>query len=176
MKTKELWEEYPEIWPTKASFFSWLRGALRRAVWEKYPIKMRFKNNACSPPPKGYVGKAKSGANCALSNEWVAKSYLEVDHILGNASLRDWSDVLPFIQHLCAREDNLQLVSKEAHKIKSYAEKQGISFKEASAEKQAIKIIKDKKDLQWLSDCGIVPASSQAKRREQIVKKILEGN
>ena len=32
---KEPWEAYPDVWPTKASFFSWLRGGLRRALWEK---------------------------------------------------------------------------------------------------------------------------------------------
>lgn len=133
-----LWEIYPHVWKTKAAFFSWLRGGLRRAVWEKYPVKLEFKNEVCSPPPEGLETRAKSGAYCALTGEWVGKSKGEIDHIKGNASLNDWNDVLPFIQHLCATKDNLQFVDKEAHKIKSYAERQGISFEEAIIRKKVI--------------------------------------
>ena len=166
----ELWELYPEIWPTKASFFSWLRGCLRRAVWEKYPIKIQVKNEGCSAPPDDYQGRAKSGAFCSLSGVWVPKSYLEVDHIIGNVSLKDWNDVEPFVKHLCAVKENLQLVSKEAHKIKSYAEKQGLSFADARAEKEAIRIIKAKQDLTTLESYGIIPARTQAARRKQLAQ------
>ena len=44
MNKKQPWEEFPDIWKTKAAFFAWLRGGLRRAVWEKYPPKIKFKN------------------------------------------------------------------------------------------------------------------------------------
>ena len=151
----ELWEQYPEVWATKAAFFAWLRGGLRRAIWEKYPPKIIFKNEMCSPPPSNYTGRAKSGANCALTGEWINKSNLEVDHIVGNASLRDWDDVLPFIQHLCTDDSNMQLVSKEAHKVKSYAERMGITFEEALVEKQVIAIMKNKqKCLAFLEEHG----------------------
>ena len=171
---REPWEECPEIWKTKASFFTWMRGNLRRALWEKYPPKVKFKNNMCKPPPVEYTGRAKSGSECVLTGEWYAKSYLEVDHIVGNASLTDWNDVLPFIRHLCTTEDNMQLVSKEAHKIKSYAEKQGISFEEAMIVKKAIAICKDKKDKEWLESRGVTPESNATKRRKQI-EELLKG-
>lgn len=154
---KEIWEQYPEIWKTKSEFFTWLRGALRREVWSKYPPKLAFKNKNCTKPPEEYKGKAKSGAYCALSNKWVNKSNLEVDHIKGNVSLRSWEDLLPFVRHLCASEDNMQLVSKEAHKIKSYAEKNNITFEQAELEKYLIQIIdKEPRDsIQlFLSDYG----------------------
>lgn len=161
------WEKYPHIWPTKSSFFTFLRGGLRRGLWEKYPPKLEFKNKACSKPPEGYTGRAKTGAYCALSGEWTGKSKLEVDHIKGNVSLQDWDDVLPFIIHLCSTEDNFQLVSKEAHKIKSYSERMGISYEEAVIKKEAIQICKmDEK--KWLQEKGIVPASNATKRREQV--------
>lgn len=170
------WEQAPHIWPTKAAFFNFLRGNLRRAVWERWPLKIEFKNESCSAPPEGYNGRAKSGAYCALSGEWVGKSAAEIDHIHGNVSLQDWDDVLPFIQHLCASKENMQYVSKEAHRVKSYADKHGLSFDEAYATKQAIALIKDKKDLTWLKERGIVPASNQKKRREQIVEYLTKGD
>jgi len=171
--SKKLWELYPDIWPTKSSFFTFLRGSLRRAVWEKYPVKLQFKNEQCDPPPVGYTGRAKSGTNCALTGEWEGKSKLEVDHIKGNVSLQDWEDVLPFVQHLCASKDNLQLVTKAAHKIKSYADRMGITFEEASIVKEAIAICKIKgNDKVWLEAKGIIPDSNAAKRRKQIEDKL----
>lgn len=170
MNEKQPWEEFPEIWKTKAAFFAWLRGGLRRAVWEKYPPKIKFKNESCTPPPSTYTGKAKSGSNCALTGEWIAKSYLEVDHIEGHASLRDWEDVTPFIRHLCTSVSNMQLVGKEAHKIKSYAERKGIAFEDALIEKQVIQIIKDKKDKQFFIDRGMEVPKNAKDRREKILE------
>lgn len=171
------WEAHPDIWPTKSSFFVWLRGNLRRALWEKNPIKIKFKNQKCSPPPQGLETRAKTGAYCALTGEWVGKSKLEVDHIEGNVSLKDWDDLLSFCQHLCTPIENMQLVSKEAHKIKSHAERKGISFQEALIEKQAIAITKMSVDevKQWLIDHGVEPASNAAARREQVVGVLTRG-
>lgn len=169
MNKKQPWEEYPEIWKTQSAFFAWLRGGLRRAVWEKYPPKIKFKNEHCSPPPDSYIGKAKSGSNCALTGEWIPKSYLEVDHIKGHVSLKNWDDVTPFIQHLCAEYDNMQLVGKEAHKIKSYAERKGISFEEALVEKSVIKIIKEKNDKTFFTLRNMEIPSNSKKRRELIL-------
>ena len=138
MGAKEPWEAYPDVWPTKSKFFTWLRGAFRKAVWSHYPGRIKFKNAHCDRPPEGYTGRAKSGAYCALSGEWAGKSALEVDHIIGEASLRDWADVESFVRHLCPTDDNMQLVSKEAHKIKTYSQRMGITYEEAVLEKEVI--------------------------------------
>lgn len=167
------WLEYPELFPTESSWWTYLRGALRRGLWEKSPIKLSFKNQSCSLPPEGYTGRAKSGAYCALTNEWEGKSKLEVDHSEGHMSLLCWEDVLPFILHLVPPKGSLQLVKKDAHKIKSYAERMGISFERACVEKQAIEIIKSKQDVSFLKEKGIVPASNATKRREQIIQYLL---
>lgn len=170
------WIHSPHIWKTKAAFFTWLRGSLRRGVWEKYPPKLEFKQGQGYKPDSTYTGKAKKLIRCALTGEEVAISKAEVDHINGNVSLQGWDDVLTFIQHLCASPDNLQVVGKEAHKIKSYAERMGISFDQASAEKEAIRIIKERKDREWLESRGIALGKTQATRRKQIVEKLLEEN
>ena len=107
-----------------------------------------------------------------MSGTWEGKSKLEVDHIEGNVPINDEDDILEFLKHLIPPPNSLQLVTKEAHKIKSYAERQGISYKEASAEKKAIEIQKSKEDVWWLEDKGITPASNAAKRRVQIVQEL----
>lgn len=165
----EPWIEYPELWPTKSSFFVFLRGCLRRGIWEKYPPKLMFKDASAYKPPEGYQGKAKRLGKCALTGEEVAISKLEVDHLEGHVKFTDWSDIENFIKHLCASRDNMQLVTKEAHKIKSYSERMGISFEEAWIEKQAIQICKgDSK--QWLIDKGVEPKSNAKLRRQQVVE------
>lgn len=164
------WLWYPDIWATKSKFYTWLRGSLRKAVWNTSPIKITFKNKSCSPPPSGYTGRAKSGAYCALSGDWDGKSALQVDHKIGNVSLNDEEDILEFIKHLIPPPNSLQLVTKEAHKIKSYSEKQGVSYEVAYAEKQAIEVIKSKKDVEFLKSKGIIPASNAKLRREQLVE------
>lgn len=164
------WLEYPELFPTESSWWTYLRGALRRGLWEKSPIKLSFKNQSCSLPPEGYTGRAKSGAYCALTGEWEGKSKLEVDHSEGHMSLLCWEDVLPFILHLVPPKGSLQLVKKDAHKIKSYAERMGITFEAAYVQKKAIDIIKKKEDKSFLTSRGVVPASNSKQRREQLIE------
>lgn len=165
----EPWKQAPGVWPTKAAFFSWLRGGLRKSIWQFYPPKLEFKNESCHTPPDGYTGRAKSGTYCALTGDWTGKSKLEVDHIKGNASLTDWDDVLSFIQHLCCDKSNMQLVDKEAHKVKSYAEKWGISFELALITKKVIALEKAKQVLVFLKEKGIIPASNAKARRQQCI-------
>ena len=161
MEGPKPWETHPEIWPTKAKFFSWVRGALRRYLWGKNPVKITFKKSQLTPPPKEYTGRARSGAICSLTGEWFPNSQLEVDHKDdGWQSMKDWDDLLPFVFHLCCGEENLQLVSKEAHKIKSYADRMGISFEEAIIEKQVIAFKKLKADVQketLIKECPFNP-------------------
>lgn len=164
------WEEYPEIWKTEAAWWSYLRGALRRGLWEKSPIKLSYKNSNCFPPPEDYTGRARSGSVCPLTGEWTAKSSLEVDHKEGHMSLLSWEDILPFIMHLVPPKGSLQLVSKEAHKVKSYAERMGISYEEAVDTKKAINLAKEKRDKTWIESKGHKPASNARLRREQILE------
>lgn len=168
--SRKPWEEYPEIWKTEAAFWTYVRGGLRRGLWEKSPIKLSYKNNNVGKPPEGYTGRAKTGTECALTGEWTGKSKLEVDHMDGHKSLLCWGDVLEFILHLIPPPDSLQLVDKEAHKIKSYAERKGISFEEAVIEKKAIAICKGD-EKKWLLDNGMDSGSigsNVVKRRHQV--------
>ena len=141
-RQEDPWLRFPHIWKTKAAFFSYLRGNLRKAVWNRWVGKTTLKNSVCTPPPQGVDTRAKTGAYCSLTGEWVGKSKLEVDHIEGGAKLNDWEDLEGFVQHLCCPVEDLQVVSKEAHKIKSYAERMGLTFEEA---KEAKKLIAFKK-------------------------------
>ena len=177
---KKLWEIYPHIWATESAYMSWLRGGIRRYLWSKNPVKLEFiKQNRIkipNPNPKAKVKEVWGGV-CALTGETHVIADMEIDHISGNHSLKTLDDLVPFIKGIVMITlDDLQLVSKEAHKIKSYAEKQGISFDEAKAEKTAIELIKKGVDKQFLIDHNIEVGSTQASRRRQIVEILLELN
>jgi len=166
--TEEPWIEFKDIWPTKSAFFTWLRSGLRKSIWQFYPPTLQFKISQTYKPSSEYKGRAKKLVKCYLTGEEIGVSAAEIDHVEGNVSLRDWEDLLPFIRHLCASKENMAVVSKEAHKIKSYAERMGISFEEAVIQKEVIAICKAKKDSIWLKEHGIIPSSTAAKRRKQI--------
>jgi hypothetical protein len=169
---KKLWEVYPEIWKTESSFMSWLRGGIRR-IWAKHPVKLDFiKQSRVKIPNPNPRGKVKEvwGGKCALTGEYFVLNELECDHKVGNNSLKSVEDIQSFVEGvLLVTADDLQLVSKEAHKIKSYAEKQGISFEEAKIEKEVIEIIKQKKDKAYLQEHHLPVSSTQALRRKTIV-------
>lgn len=183
IEEKKLWEIYPHIWKTESAFMSWIRGGIRRSLWNRHPVKLEFiKQNRIkikNPNPKGKVDKVWGGV-CALTGETHVIANLEVDHQKGNHSLQTLKDVEQFISGIVnITLEDLQFVSKEAHKIKSYAEKQGISFEEAKAEKTAIELIKKGVDKQFLIDHNVKAeniGSTQLKRRKQIVELLLEQN
>lgn len=178
IEEKKLWEIYPHIWSSESAYMSWLRGGLRRYLWAKNPVKLEFiKQNRIkipNPNPKGKVKEVWGGV-CALTGETHVIGDMEVDHISGNHSLKTLDDLVPFVKGIVMITlEDLQLVSKEAHKIKSYAEKQGISFEEAEAEKFALQLIKEKKDKEYCLLHSLPVESTQAKRRKTVVEHKLK--
>lgn len=177
------WEEYPDIWPTKASFMTYIRGGIRRGLWEKHPVKLEFikKNRFKAPLGKKTVRNPDGmvwACRCALTGEIVRQSDCQVDHIKGNHSLKTEEDIKDFIMSMVyVSENDLQMVSKEAHKVKSYAERQGIDFEEAQTEKEVIKFKKLSASNQQneLLRLGLVVGSNSEQRintyREYLLKR-----
>lgn len=173
---KKPWEKYPHIWKTESAFMSYIRGGIRKSIWSRYPVKVEFikknRKRIPNPNPNGRV-KEVWGATCYLTGETLPLVSMEVDHVKGHFSLRNMDDLQSFMEGLLyLDEDDLRFVSKEAHKIKSYAERMGITFEEARIEKEVIAICKGD-EKKWLLDRGIKPESNATKRKKQ-VKEVLE--
>lgn len=139
------WENKSTPWKTKAAFHSWLRGVLRRG-WNTYPVKTAFiKNNRYqidNPNPKGRKSTVWGGKCSCCSKEYVA-SQLQVDHKVMAGSLNSPADYETFIKGLFfIQESDLQYVCKDCHAIITYAEKNGVTFQEASARKREILVAK----------------------------------
>ncbi len=173
-KSNEPWNE-TDVWKNQSEFFTWLRGQIRKSIWQFYPVKNEFKNDQTfevTNEEKQQYGLSKStkkAGKCVFCNHYFPKSKLEVDHIEQVGSLKSFDDVSEFVSLLACSKDNMQLTCKPCHKIKSYAERHDVSFDEAKAIKGAIEIIKNKEDKAFLAYRGISPGSNQKQRREQII-------
>ena len=169
--------EMSHVWKTESAFMSWLRGGIRR-MWSRHPVRIEFmKQNRIRIPNPNKNGKAKEvwGGVCALTGELTPQTSLEVDHKKGNHSLRSIDDIQSFVESiLLVTFDDLQLVSKDAHKIKSYAEKYNMTFEQAKVHKEVIEICKDKqKVLDTLYGYGVECIPTTAKERRDMLTKIM---
>ena len=174
---RKMLSEMPHVWKTESAFMSWLRGGIRR-MWSHHPVRIEFmKQNRIRIPNPNKNGKAKEvwGGVCALTGELTPQTSLEVDHKKGNHSLRSIDDIQSFVESiLLVTFDDLQLVSKDAHKIKSYAEKHNMTFSEAKVHKEVIEICKDRqKVVDKLNAYGVEYTPTTAKSRREMLTQIM---
>ena len=179
----EPWVEHSNIWKTESAFMSWVRGGIRGGLWKRHPVKLEFikrnKEMLVNTNPRSMKRfPFVAGGRCALCNEMHSMSEIEVDHKTGNSSLRSMNDVRSFIESMILVSfDDLQLVCKPCHKIKSYAEKQGIPFEAARVEKKIIEVCKLPADavIAWLVERGATPAGTVKGRKEQVSQLVKGG-
>lgn len=174
--TNKPWVEFPSIWKTESAFMSFLRGGIRRSLWSRSPIKVEFlksrKKRIANPNPRGKV-KEVFGATCEICNKDFPMKDIEVDHKQGGHSLKTIDDIQKFIEGIvCVSFDDLAILCKPCHKNKTHSEKKGVTLEQATAERIAIALIKDKQDKPWLEERSIKPESTQAKRRIQIIEEL----
>lgn len=166
----EPWEAYPSIWKTKAAFFAYLRGGLR-SVWSRYPAKLKWKDSQLTTEkPEGYTGRGKSFGKCHYCGETFTKSALEVDHVQQAGSCNSWETANEFLYNLLDVNDNWVLACKPCHKIKSYAEREGLDFAEAVLTKKVIEFLK-KPVAEVKAFCiqhGYTDVSNPDKRRQAV--------
>lgn len=172
----EPWEDPNSIWKTKAQYFTWLRGAIRR-IWADYPLRKQWKKNSLRPVTKQekldkvYHPSTKNVGQCVNCLEWMAGSKLECDHKLPSNGCRSLEEAKEFLLYCGATtSDMFQLSCKPCHKIKTLSEKLGITFNEAKIEKEAITFSKLSigEQLDTLVSLGYSgPSVSNAKKRRQ---------
>lgn len=176
------WEEHPHIWKTEAAFLSYVRGGIRRSLWNKSPIKLQFlKDNRkrIENPVKANRKRFPTvfGGNCYVCKNDFALKDMEVDHLTGEHSLRKLEDLQKFVEGIvCVSNKDLGLICKSCHKAKTYAERSGMSLEDALTEKEAIAICKLPVAAvrDWITSRGETPEKTAKARREQIVN-ILKG-
>lgn len=153
---------------------SWVRGGVRLGLWKRHPVKLEFLKASTTQVVNLNPRSMKrfpmvKAVTCALCKQVVKAAEAEVDHIHGNHSLKSMDDLRSFVESMIVvKMSDLQIACKPCHKIKSYSEREGISFEHAKAIKQAIEICKAKQDKKFLIERGIKPAASAPGRRTQV--------
>lgn len=183
MSEYQPWIEYPQFWKTEAAFLAWMRGGIRRYLWAKNPVKLEFIKQArvmiVNPNVKLRKGRPKVwGGVCEICKKEHILKNMEVDHKTGEYSLKKVTDVQSFVEGIVfVRMEDLALLCKPCHKIKTHAERQGMSHEDAAIEKQAIIICKGSAPVvkSWITQRGEVPARLVKERRAQVVKLLKEG-
>ncbi len=180
-KVLEPWQQCPDVWKTKAAFFLWMRGQMRRA-WARHPVKVSYMHNhrervplgrKTAKNPKGLVW----GCRCEHCNQLFKQTECEVDHIEGAGSFKDWADFEAWMVKLMhINWDSIRVVCKTCHRIKSYAERYNITFEEAKLEKRVIAFTKLSPDSQT-NKLGLYIGEgdySNAKKRRAAYKQYLQ--
>jgi 5-methylcytosine-specific restriction endonuclease McrA len=179
----EPWKDFPEIWKSKSKYFTWLRGGLRK-VWNNSPQKTTFINKnrkqIPNPNPKGKKSTVWGGT-CSMCNKDFPTKDLQVDHVISAGELNDWSDVEGFVRRLLGSgEGELRFVCKPCHKALTYAERYGVNFEQAKAERQAIDFqnqLTPQQQKRKLMDLGASEeeVSNEKSRRNFYVKYLMNG-
>lgn len=162
------WEDPSTPWKTKSSFFSWLRGGLRRAVWKNHPVKLNLLKTLRYKAPVGRFNKMVFVADCDICKKQHKLNNIEVDHLVPSGSLKEVEDVSPFVHRLAFIDETvLRLLCKDCHRAITYADKKGITFEEAVTEKKVIAFCKQPVETQKkvLSSMGVTDVSNNIKRR-----------
>jgi len=177
------WEEYPQFWKTESAFLAWMRGGIRRYLWAKNPVKLEFVKKARvmiqNPNVKLRKGRPKVwGGVCEICKKEFILKNMEVDHRTGEYSLRKVTDVQSFVEGIVfVRMEDLALLCKPCHKIKTHSERYEMSHEDAAIAKQAILICKGKADVvkSWIIAHGETPERTVTERKAQVLRMLKEG-
>ena len=173
-KDKKPWEVLPKVWSTEAKFMSYLRGVIRKG-WSRYPIKAEFMKARRIRATNPATGKQCFGFNCAMCKKFTPQSNVEIDHLVGNNQFKSVEDATSYLKALLFIDfDDLQPLCKPCHRVKSYAERMGITFEEAEKTKMVIEMMKDKKKVDKLLAKHNLPCNNDKVRRASLEKLIEE--
>jgi len=117
-------------WST-ARFWGFIRSALRQC-FSRYPVKYQVIKDAAIEYDAGFYKTGKKAGEpkvrkmypCAICKEEFMGKDIQVDHIIGAGSLRDYGDLEGFVERLFCGPDGLQVLCKPCHVIKTKEDKE----------------------------------------------------
>ena len=154
--------------PQEKHVLNVVRGAIRSA-WMKSDVKLAYLYMNTIPDMDEST-RTKWLTKCEMCGELFKLTDVEIDHKFGNHTFTKVEDFENYFNNiLMVGFDDLSILCKEDHAVKTLAESQGISIESARLQKAAIKLVKAKEDIAWIKQHGETPASNAQKRRQQIV-------
>jgi len=147
---------------TEARYVAWIRGALRKS-WIRYPTQNEYKNSIRVKAPvldedgnqKIYKSGKKRGQKvtrwecpCEECKVVFPAAQIQVDHIKSAGNTSSVKELQEFMANLFCGTDNLQLLCKPCHEVKTHMDRYGFKTKEAA--------IKDKKRIDFFKQKSII--------------------
>ena len=107
---------------TNAMFWSFIRSALRqKSRWWKPITQCRM---ASRRPYKGTNKRQKFEYQCNQCKNWFPDKETAVDHKIPAGSLNNGDDLKGFVERLFCEQEDLQVLCKGCHDVKTKLEKQ----------------------------------------------------
>lgn len=72
---------------------------------------------------RGADKRTKWEYKCSECKKWFKTKDVQVDHIKPAGSLKDYSDLPQFVENLFCEKDNLQVMCKPCHAVKTLEER-----------------------------------------------------
>lgn len=159
---------------TEKQMLAVVRSSIRKA-WMRSPTKLAYLYSKTLPDMDDNT-KTKWKIQCECCKSFFKINEVEVDHKHGNHSLLSIADFENFFNKiLMVGFDDLQILCKNCHDIKSYSEKFNMTLEDAEIEKKIIEICNSKNDKTWLEERNIIPSKNISSRKAQI-REILKGS
>jgi 5-methylcytosine-specific restriction endonuclease McrA len=106
---------------TTARYFTFIRSGLRK-MWSKYPVRYQVLNDA-RRPFSGSDKRTKWEYQCKGCKNYFKAKDVQVDHIESAGSLKCYEDLPTFVSRLFCEADNLQVLCKPCHHVKTQEER-----------------------------------------------------
>lgn len=162
-------------WKTQATFESWVRGQIRRG-WARHPVKNLYIQNHRFKKDNG-KGRLTWHVECEQCNQDFPQGKTQVDHLLastigGVKDAEGWGRLVTRMYYVTF--DDIQILCKPCHDVKTYSERKGLSFEDAKLEKQVVEVMKKSTPQlkKWLLSKGEKYLTPKPKNKD-VVRRIL---
>lgn len=143
IKMNRPWDIPATPWKTQAAFEAWVRGQIRRG-WARHPVKNLYIQRRRFKKDNG-KGRLTWHVECEKCKDDFPQGKTQVDHLLastigGVKSEEGWGRLVTRMYYVTF--DDIQILCKPCHDVKTYSERKNISFEKAVIEKQVVDIMK----------------------------------
>lgn len=161
--------------PQEKHVLSVVRGAIRSA-WMKSDVKLAYLYMNTIPDMDDKT-RTKWLVKCEMCGELFKLTDVEIDHRSGNHTFTKVEDFENYFNNiLMVGFDDLSILCKEDHAVKTLAESQGISIESARLEKKVIAICKQSAKVidAFLVENGVTGYAKNKDARRDAVRKVLK--
>ena len=161
--------------PQEKHVLSVVRGAIRSA-WMKSDVKLAYLYMNTIPDMDDKT-RTKWLVKCEMCGELFKLTDVEIDHKFGNHTFTKIEDFENYFNNiLMVGFDDLSILCKEDHAVKTLSESLGISIEDARTEKKVIAICKQSAKLidAYLAENGVTGYAKNKDARRDAVRNVLK--